>query len=72
MFIMKNVLQNLRKSIFWDVGFKASTLKDYPLFVIVRVFERRDVSDIRAPLKTHDTSLLRFYNSLIYNQQTRR
>jgi hypothetical protein len=26
------------------------------------------LSGLRAPLKTPDTSLLRFYNSLIYNQ----
>jgi len=44
---MENVLQNLRKSIFWDVELKASTLKKFPRFVIVRVFERGDVSDIR-------------------------
>jgi hypothetical protein len=27
-----------------------------------------DREKIRVPLKTPDTSLLRFYNSLIYNQ----
>ncbi|TAD90387.1 MAG: hypothetical protein EAY75_04430 [Bacteroidetes bacterium] len=44
---MENVLQNLRKSIFWDVELTASTLRKYPQFVIVRVFERGDISDIR-------------------------
>jgi hypothetical protein len=35
------------KKLFWDVGFKKSDLERTPQFIIVRVFERGDIADVK-------------------------
>jgi hypothetical protein len=44
---MKKAYPILDKSIFWDVDFSALDFEKYSNWVIVRVFERGDVEDIR-------------------------
>jgi hypothetical protein len=39
---------NLPKTLFWDVDYDSLDFEKYASWVIVRVFERGDVEDIRA------------------------
>jgi hypothetical protein len=45
--------------IFWDIDLKKSSFKKYPGFVIVRVFERGDIPDIRLLRKYYGDKLIK-------------
>jgi hypothetical protein len=45
--------------IFWDIDLKESNFKDYPGFVIVRVFERGDIPEIRRLRRFYGDKLIK-------------
>ncbi|MEO7313273.1 MAG: hypothetical protein ABIX01_23000 [Chitinophagaceae bacterium] len=56
---MQKAIPILPKHIFWDIDLKDSTFKKYPGFVIVRVFERGDIPEIRAIRRYYGDELIK-------------
>ena len=56
---METNIPVLPKHIFWDIELKDSTFKKYPGFVIVRVFERGDIPEIRAIRRYYGDELIK-------------
>ena len=56
---MKQGIPELPTHIFWDIDLNESSFKKYPGFIIVRVFERGDIPEIRLLRRYYGDKLIK-------------